>query len=625
MRGLKFLLDVCERWSAQKLEPDDEVSGFYSFPDSVFNRAVELGRVELLGEIIKRTGAGLPLEHLVKDTGVELKVKPRYYQGLTVYGKKRYAPLNQAPLPHFVWIIDPQCRDDWATAGRVSVSRPGGTETSPLLLAAFAGQIEAVEWFLSDTPLRQYLAFAKSKAARDDVRLKHLAQAPGGFDSAISKWLNDQSEHFSTHTGLLFTRADKNKGDLVLHAAICAPPSKSATELVSYLVKTQPSLLDVRAANGATPLLLAYRLGRFDAAKILIDAGADQSTKDYGRNNLLHAALYTPPVAKKLKPMLDLLDRGTLIPMLGERNKVDQAGRTPLHQYCATVANYTYYHKEDAIRMIRLLISISPETAKQALKMLDGAGDTPLHTLLAKDADPAVVRAIIDFDQSLLCCENAVGRTPAEVAHDRYLAGNIKNPNVGWRYRADESVSTLVTASPAQFVKKETSEEPKEHEAKSTVAMNWRLCSEIMAHNGQPKRTLVSLNSANFVAQRLGEQHTKARYRVELVKKDEDDAVMSTDSQDDGSEAGDARSTEVKTDAPADKTKRRRADVISSRYSGGNYPWADPKKEKADGEKSDEHESSPSDEKKDDEEDESLYLMSPIVPEAKVVVAAGES
>jgi hypothetical protein len=62
------------------------------------------------------------------------------------------------------------------------------------LLGAFSGCIESVEWFLSDTPLRQYLAFAKSKAARDDARLKHLAHAPGGFDGAISKWLNDQSE-----------------------------------------------------------------------------------------------------------------------------------------------------------------------------------------------------------------------------------------------------------------------------------------------------------------------------------------------------------------------------------------------------------------------------------------------
>ena len=74
------------------------------------------------------------------------------------------------------------------------VSKPSGTETSPLIIAAMAGRIESVEWFLSDTPLRHYLAFAKSKAAREDAKLKHLAQARGGFDGAISKWLNDQSK-----------------------------------------------------------------------------------------------------------------------------------------------------------------------------------------------------------------------------------------------------------------------------------------------------------------------------------------------------------------------------------------------------------------------------------------------
>ena len=101
MRGLKFLLEVGEHLSAQRFDPDEEVSGFYSFPDSEFRCAVELGRVELLKEIIKRTGAGLPLEHLIKDTGLELKEKPRYYQGLTVYGKKRYVSLRHTARVSF--------------------------------------------------------------------------------------------------------------------------------------------------------------------------------------------------------------------------------------------------------------------------------------------------------------------------------------------------------------------------------------------------------------------------------------------------------------------------------------------------------------------------------------------
>ncbi|KAK4239714.1 hypothetical protein C8A03DRAFT_32236 [Achaetomium macrosporum] len=539
MQGLKFLLDVYERWSTQKLDSDDEGSGFYSFPVAEFRLAVELGRVELLGEIIKRTGAGLPLEHLVKHTGVEMKVKPRYYQGLTVYGKKR---------------------DDWATAGREVANKPSGTETSPLLLAAFAGRIETVEWFLSDTPLRQYLTFAKSEAAREDVRLKHLARAPGGFDGAISKWLHDQS-------------------DLVLHAAIYAPPSKEATELVSYLVRTQPTLLDVKAANGVTPLMLACRLGRLDAVKLLIDAGADQTTKDQGRNNLLHAALHYTPDAKKLKRLLGLLDHEALTPMLKERNKLEHSGRTPLHQYCYAVAISGSHDKaaNTAIRVIKLLIDISPETAKQALRMLDGTGDTPLHTLLAKDANPTIVHAVIDFDKSLLCCENAVGRTPAEVAHDRYLAEIVTSPQVFSQPR--ESVLSLISRSPADFVKEKPCDEPEEHEAKTTVARNWRLVVKDMERIGWPKRTLVSLNSANFVAERLGQQHMRDRYRFQLRKKHEDDATTSTDSQDGNSDGEDDGSLKVEPIA-AEKRRRRREDVITRRYDGGNSAWANPKRQR---------------------------------------------
>jgi ankyrin repeat protein len=571
MPKLKFLLDLYEHWSAQKLDSDDEASGFFTFPDHAFTLAVELGRVELLGEIIKRTGAGLPLEHLVEGTGVELKVKPQYYQGLTVYGKKR---------------------DDWAQAGRPMLRRAGGTRTSPLLLGAFAARIETVEWFLSDTPLRHYLTFAKSKAARDDVRLKHLAQAPGGFDGAISKWLDDQSE-------------------LVLHAAIYAPPTRRAIELVTYLVKAQPSLLDVKAANGATPLLLAYRLGRLDVARILIEAGADQTTKDQARNNLLHVALYCVPDAKILKPMLDLLDRSTLIPMLKERNKLEQEGRTPLHQYCCATKHYVGKAANMVIRMIKMFIDISQEATNQAFKTLDGTGDTPLHTLLATDADPAIVRAVIDFDSSLLCCENAVGRTPAEVAHDRYLSIHVRAPVHNY-YRRDESLSSLVTQHPPTFIKERECDEPKEHESTTTVAKNWRLCADIMARNGQPKRTLVSLNSANFVAKRLGEQNTtRDRYQFKLVNTDENAAAASSSSQDGDSQVGDAPSAEVNApaNATAKKTKPRKADVVSERYYQVTNSWARPRKQEEEA-NDDAGANSDSDESvkdKDEDEDDDLF------------------
>jgi len=89
--GLKALLDLGVLYASQRLEGDEEeATGFLTFPVDDFQWAVEQGKTQMLAEIIKRTGAGIPLDHLVKKSGVELKQKPRFYQGLTVYGKKRY-------------------------------------------------------------------------------------------------------------------------------------------------------------------------------------------------------------------------------------------------------------------------------------------------------------------------------------------------------------------------------------------------------------------------------------------------------------------------------------------------------------------------------------------------------
>lgn len=92
--GIKFLLDLAQHHAGLKFEgdddEDDESGGNVTLPQHVYNWAIAKGKVDYLGLIIKRTGAGIPLDHLVKKSGVELKKKPRYYQGLTVYGKKRY-------------------------------------------------------------------------------------------------------------------------------------------------------------------------------------------------------------------------------------------------------------------------------------------------------------------------------------------------------------------------------------------------------------------------------------------------------------------------------------------------------------------------------------------------------
>jgi hypothetical protein len=67
-------------------------------------------------------------------------------------------------------------------------------KTPPLLHAALEGNIESVEWFLGDTPLRHYVEFSNMKSAQTDSRLKHLTKTAGAFERAVSRWLGIQSE-----------------------------------------------------------------------------------------------------------------------------------------------------------------------------------------------------------------------------------------------------------------------------------------------------------------------------------------------------------------------------------------------------------------------------------------------
>lgn len=360
---------------------------------------------------------------------------------------------------------------------------------------------------------------------------------------------------------------------MVLHAAISAYPNKRATKLVSYLVKAFPSLIDTRAADGATPLLLACRLGRSEAVKILINAGADQTTKDRGRNNLLHAALRFTPCAERLKPLLDLLDGDLLVTMLKERNNLEHDGRTPLHQWLQdTASSQGGLVVDGTIQVFNVLVNISPEIAKDALRMLDGAGDTPLHTILSKDANPKLVRTLFEFDPSLLFCENAVGRTPGELAHDRFLSDNIKSQDR--RFRGDHPASNLVSLHPISFVGKPFGNQATGAESETIIAQNWRLCAEIMARAEQPKRTLVSLHSANFVANRLGEQYMKDRYQFSLGRKADEDATSVSS----GSQSDNVGNTAMKPEnAPVLKSKRRRTDIISSRHYSPRDAWKPPR------------------------------------------------
>ncbi|KAL8331874.1 hypothetical protein RB593_002310 [Gaeumannomyces tritici] len=498
---LRFLLDTAMSLPVEKAEDEDESAHFFDFPRDAFEQAIKSGHVEMLGEIIKRTGAGLPLEEMVKQSGVKMDVKPRYYQGLSVYGKKR---------------------NDWATAGRAVVRRNTGITTSPLLLAAAQGSIESVEWFLSDAPLRNYLEFRGTKAAREDARLKHLSATAGGFEKAVTAWLQNQNE-------------------LVLHAAVLKGWKLDSVKLlVEYLVKTFPAATTTRSSNGYTPLHIACRLGRTDLVELLMPH-SDQTAKDHDFNNIIHLALAERPRAAQLRPMLELMDAGLRKQMFKERNKLGSGGRTPLYEWIHVTINSrwqpfgSYSGRDEVLEVMKLLLEYS---GGEELDMLDGAGNTVLHTMIVRQAHPDLIKIILDLDAKLLHRENAVGRTPAEVARDEFVSSRICEP----RSRHNKSVSDMVNADSDTFV------DPKgeritgamwgragsDEERKAEI---YNLCQAHVDDSSPStcKRRLASLGEANDVARRLVETYQPQRYYGTKPKADnaEDDA------SEDGNRGGD--------------------------------------------------------------------------------------
>ncbi|KAK0661521.1 Ankyrin repeat domain-containing protein 11 [Lasiodiplodia hormozganensis] len=463
---LKTLLQWGAQYTAQYSKPDGEETAvpFYTRNEDDLIFAMRLGRISCLTELIKRTGVGLPLDKLIKRSGVEIIEKPRYYQGLSIHGKKRA---------------------DWAAAGRGVTPQRASDEHPPLLQAAKTGNLEAIEWFLSDAPTRCYAEFAEENKA--DKRLRHLAKANGGIQRAISDWLDLRQK-------------------LVLHCAVMAPwKSGETSKVLDYLVRAIPKTLETKAnSTGQTPLHLAFSLGRYVTAKRLIAAGADQTCRDSSWNNIIHTLLSSWSYKDiELFKMLQLVDQRLLESLFTERN-ADAA--TPLALWLRVYAN------ESSGKILEHLLSLSPTLAE--LDMVDGVGDTPLHIVTKRELTP-LMRIIINRRPELLYRENATGRTPAEMAGDSWTSKCFENPpkiprdpaDQCW-YWFDEGTSDPILGRDAEkFL-------PKDEGHEDEQSTPWELCRERWESDGKAervKRKLVSLNEANEVARRLGKRQKHAR------------------------------------------------------------------------------------------------------------------
>jgi ankyrin repeat protein len=493
---LHFLITMGEDCTLQKADTDDATSTFFHFDEQDFLYAIQLGRVQLLKEIIERTGAGIPLDDLVKKSGVEVPEKPKYYQGLSVHGKKRA---------------------DWASAGRDMQCEPEGEKHPPLLHAARLASQDSVKWFLGETALHCYSEFADNH--RDDVQIQHLSMAKGGLEASITKWLNLRSH-------------------LLIHCVVLGKTNEDSLQLLRYLCKTHPESIYHRSASGLTPLQLAFSLHRTEMIHVLLEAGADQTCRNNVGNNIVHSILSSTFTSiekdlPRIRDLFSLIDPRLLVSLFTERTTALPGAATPLA--CWLYTSFQHHNTETPWSDGReaLVHTILEFSRGEDLGLVNSEGDTPLHAAVRYGAD-AVLRTMLEYRPELLFRENATGRTPYEMAENAYLSREVfSDPpslsvspgkqNAGSRrsrfHRSGQYDDTSVlNKQPQSFV------EDLKDERTGTEKV-WQICQNFAHTARDTKRKLVSLVEANEVAKRLASRkgaRGEVRAELDTEKKEQD-------------------------------------------------------------------------------------------------------
>lgn len=511
---LTFLLEMGQLYQKRNEVTESRI---FTLDESLVYMAIQYGRLRCLEEIITRTGGDLPLNELAEKSGVQVHEKPKYYQGLSIRGRKRA---------------------DWAAAGRATQQR-GTEQVSPLLVSARFGCLKSVEWFWSTAPARHYLSFTKNHP--DDKRLKLLAQSRKGVEGSINSWLNTRSMYPQLKAPV---RADI-LGHLVLHCAVMSNETAESMELIQYIITLHPEYMEVKSATGYTPLALAYSLHRIGFAELLIKGGANQTIRDGKGNNLIHLMLcgFDDIVLgnpSSIHQLLNLLDNRLVESMLTERSSDSPGSLSPLARWMHKAIPQRYYpgrsydqNTETAshVEIARHLLDAAASSGQKHLEMLDGTGNTPIHDAVKRQL-PCIFELMITRRPDLLHRESSTGTTPLELAVDAWVTEATANPpflptnnkDSYWSGREDRQWSVAIRR-PESFVQK-----PKEKSERKTIMDMSR--ARASAIGGSEKRKLVSLNEANEVAKRLAvqsEAKTQASRMQLRTATDEEDELLKSD------------------------------------------------------------------------------------------------
>ncbi|MCJ1384124.1 hypothetical protein MMC17_007240 [Xylographa soralifera] len=445
---------------------------------SHFQFALKKGFMEIAGELIAATGVSLPVDHLVERSGIKEVKKPKYYQGLMLYGKHK---------------------SEWAQE-RESESGPYRhhnkiSEESLILTAAGYANLTAVEWFLSDTPARLYKQYCIDN--KDKNKLVALSKAHGGFDKAIHDWFYA-------------------KIDLALHHALQGNANhEDVVTVIEYLVRAIPSTLEGKDEVGLTPLALAFSLGKIDLIPVLLALGADQTTRTTNGCNLLHLILsdHTSHVhnrTRKIEEMLSLLDKRLIPDMLVARSSREPTDLTPLARWIL-----------DGGSNCDVFAILAKHMTGEEVVMLDGSGQRPIHQAI-KQHRCALVATMLHHYPDLLYMENAMGQTPLELAESLYIRHII---NLAPKMHEQPRLPLIENRDPSDFIPGQEWDRQREDRSaiETDVVETWRVCKEAAERQeGGMTRKLVSVTEAAEVAKRLAEKKKREMQEREAQERDQD-------------------------------------------------------------------------------------------------------
>lgn len=312
---------------------------------------------------------------------------------------------------------------------------------------------------------------------------------------------------------------NKTPDHLVLHCAVLSKPTVESDRLVQYLVDEYPTCLETKSVEGYTPLQLAFSVHRMNAARILINAGSNQTVRDRTGRNLFHMFLCSLSNSKldedAIRGFLKLVDPKLVPSMLTERCSDDPGSLTPIAYWMRRAS--VHRGISTATTIVEILLDLADSINQKPLEMLNGAGNTPVHDAI-KSRLLGIFKLMIDRRPDLLHREDATGCTPFELAVNLWTNEATSEPPripdtqrtyPHWRGGHEE----ILERQPESFIRGDDNR-------MSNLQIICNICRG-RGNNGA-KRKLVTLHEANEVAKRLA---SRPRQRVSQTVEVEQDEV----------------------------------------------------------------------------------------------------